>query len=1208
MAGPESADPGFQPFDLLQTPLAGTNLIEASAGTGKTYTLSRLFLRLLLEKELSVNEILVVTYTKAATEELRHRIRRLLLRTRSVLSGEEARDPFLVGLAERLGRPERALSLLDEAISHFDEAAIFTIHGFCQRLLEEKSFESGALFDTLLIPDQQALIEEIVQDFWRRHFYGAPPEWIAYARSRNLAGPAALMKILGQGLAYPDLFVEGVPASSGWNGLEGLRRHWQELRGEWPKIREEVLEKLRDPALNKNKIRQPEELGKELGAYLERPWADLPLPPRLGKFRAPFLRESVRKGGRPPEHPFFHEWERFWQEAEAFQERLEEYLRDLKAQAFRHLQEELTIRKGKLNLWSFDDLLARVRNALRDSGGEVLAAALRLRFKAALIDEFQDTDPVQYEIFSKVFSTEQTPLFLIGDPKQAIYGFRGADLFAYLKATREVGSRYTLTRNWRSVPGLIQAVNRLFSRRHPPFLVEEIPFLPASPALSEEENRLVIDGREAPPFQTWFLPAEKYGEPGEEMSKAQANRLIAAALGKEISRLLRLGRRRQALLGGKALRARDMAVLVRTHREARLVQETLRRLRIPSVLYSTDNLFDSPEALELSRLLAALAEPGRETLIRNALTTDLLGVNGPELERLAGLEKDWEDWGDRFRQYSEDWEAGGCFYLFRRLLSREGIRERLLRFPDGERRLTNLLHLLEVLHQAEVEKGLGRMELLRWLFHQRDPKALRLEEHQLRLESDAEALKIVTVHKSKGLEYPIVFCPFQWSRRVLSAGEPFLYHDEADGWRLHFVLNPERDPRRDLAERELLAENLRLLYVALTRARTGCYLVWGRVRGAVQSGPAYLLGVDGTGPTGRSGEETGGPAPEGDREFRRPLEAWAREAAGAVQVADLPEGAGRVLEDGPAPAPALSFREFKGPVPRDWRVASFSFLTRKPEARTGEVGVQVWEEADYDAEQEQEARPETAPQGLGAFPRGAAAGIFLHALLEKLDFTRAGSDLTSFGIGARLKAFGFETHWEPVLIETLNKVLTIPLEPKDPEFTLSRVPPADRLNELEFCYPLRKISSEKLARLIKTARSENRPEETPLALEELTFAPLEGFMKGFIDLVFRYEGRFYLADWKSNYLGAAPENYGAEPLARAMAEHHYTLQYLLYVLALNQYLNNRVPGYDYERHFGGVFYIFLRGVDPVLGPAYGIFRDRPSREAIETLSRELIAV
>jgi exodeoxyribonuclease V beta subunit len=677
-----------------------------------------------------------------------------------------------------------------------------------------------------------------------------------------------------------------------------------------------VLEKLRDPGVNKNKLRQPEALVKEMGDYLERPWIDFPLPTRLAKFQQSFLEESVRKGGRPPEHPFFRAWESFWQGAEAFQSGLEEHLGHIKVLAFRRLREELAVRKGERNLWSFDDLLTRTRHALRGHGGDLLAEALRVRFKAALIDEFQDTDPVQYEIFTRIFSREQSPLFLIGDPKQAIYGFRGADLFAYLQATREVGARYTLTRNWRSVPGLIGAVNHLFRRRQPPFLVEEIPFLPASPALPEGENRLTIGGRETRPLQAWFLPAEKYGEPGEELGKDEANRLIAAALGQEVSVLLRLGQDRQALIGGRPLRARDLAVLVRTHREARLVQETLRRLRIPSVLYSTENLFDSPEASELDRLLASLAESDREPLIRNALATDLLGVNGTELERLAGMERDWEDWDARFRQYSEEWEAGGFFYMFRRLVSREGIRERLLRYPDGERRLTNLLHLMEVLHQAEVENGWGRTELLRWLRQQRDPQALRLEEHQLRLESDAEALKIVTIHKSKGLEYPVVFCPFLWSRRALAAGEPFLYHDEADGWRLHLVLNAERDPRRALADRELLAESLRLLYVALTRARTACYLVWGRLRGADQSAPAYLLGLDRPGPAGRLKGQNSGPEPAGDWEYRRPLEEWAREAEGAVTVEDLPEAGGRILAEGPAVAPALFFREFPGPVPR----------------------------------------------------------------------------------------------------------------------------------------------------------------------------------------------------------------------------------------------------------------------------------------------------
>lgn len=1205
MTGPEAAETGFIPLDLLQTPLTGTNLIEASAGTGKTYTLTRLYLRLLLEKELPVNEILVVTYTRAAAEELRQRIRRLLLRTRSILSGEEARDPFLAGLAERLGATERARVLLDEAGAHFDEAAIYTIHGFCQRMLEEKSFESGALFDTRLLPDQQSLIEEIVRDFWRQHFYPAPPEWIVYTRNRKLDGPAALARVLVRGIVHPDLGVDNLPGGMDWSGLEALRRRYRELGEQWLRVREEALEKLRDPRLNRSKIQEPDRLAGELEGFLGWPWIDFPLPDKAGKFRQSYLRDAVRKGCRPPEHPFFQDWEGFWQEAEAFQRLLEEQLRYIKNLAFRHLREELAVRKKKLNLWSFDDLLLRLRDALRAPGGEALAAALRLRYRAALIDEFQDTDPVQYEIFSSVFSSGPAPLFLIGDPKQAIYGFRGADLFAYVKATREVGNRYTLARNWRSVPGLIRAVNLLFSRRRPPFLVEEIPFLPVAPALDGPENRLEIEGREVPPLLAWFLPVEKGGDAGEKMSKTQGQRLIATALGQEISRLLRLGRRGQAVIGGKPLRPRDVAVLVRTHREARLVQETLRRLRIPSVLYSTDSVFDSPEALELSRLLGALAEPGRESLIRNALATDLLGVNGLELERLAGLERDWEDWAGRFHRYGEEWETGGFFFMFRRFLTGEGIRERLLQFPDGERRLTNVLHLMEVLHQAEVEKDLGRMELLRWLRQQRQYQSPGSEEQQLRLESDAEALKIVTIHKCKGLEYPVVFCPFLWSRRVLATGEPFLYHDQAADWRLRFVLHPDQDPRRTLADRELLAEHLRLLYVALTRARSACYLIWGRLRGADQSAPAYLLGLDGP---ERPERRPGGPESGGDREFRRPLEDWAREAAGAVRVDDLPEGSGSVLEDDqPAPA-TLSSLDFKRPVYQEWRVASFSFLTRKAGGRSAEAEVRLPEAGDFDAEPETagEALLEEAPRGFKAFPRGAAAGIFLHTLLEELDFIEVGGPGFSSRVAAQLRAFGFEGHWGPVVKEALTKVLTTALLPGDGEFTLSRVPTADRLNELGFYYPLRQISPRKLAGLLRPARLQDQA--APAGLEELTFAPLEGYMRGFIDLVFHNQGRFYLVDWKSNYLGPDPEDYGAARLAEVMAGQHYTLQYLLYVVALNRYLENRIPGYDYARDFGGVFYIFLRGVEPTLGPDYGIFRDRPAPEFIETLSRELIAV
>jgi len=542
--------------------------------------------------------------------------------------------------------------------------------------------------------------------------------------------------------------------------------------------------------------------------------------------------------------------------------------------------------------------------------------------------------------------------------------------------------------------------------------------------------------------------------------------------------------------------------------------------------------------------------------------------------------------------------------MFRSFLKEEKVLTRLIAFADGERRNTNLLHLMEVLHQASVEKKLNMTGLLKWLSEQRDPDAPRSEEHQLRLERDENAVRLVTIHKSKGLEYPIVFCPFSWDGvRPKKGAEPLLFHNPQNRMELVFDLGSEdRAAHKALADKEELAENLRLLYVALTRAKCRVYLVWGRFKGAETSAPAYLLHTPAT-------EDSGDLVKALADNFKRvtneelllKVKSLMKKPAAAIEVIREIEEDESLFSPLPEEMQINPAKDFAGRIDRQWKISSFSSLVSDR--------LHSEEETDYDAltlqAREDPLRTMEEPAGIFAFPKGAKAGTFLHDVFEHLDFSNVTASSTKDLVNEKLVQYGYDPSWLETVCDTVDKVLRVPLDPAQKDFCLSRVRREDRLNELEFYFPLKSLAPETVGKIL--ARGSLR-QEVPEKMERFSFSPLRGFMKGFMDMVFRFEDRYYLVDWKSNFLGASVEDYSPENLAKAMEVNFYTLQYTFYTLALNQYLKLRAQGYDYDRHFGGVFYVFLRGVDPGKGPEFGVYRDKPMQGLIEALSEELIGV
>ncbi|HLK12800.1 MAG TPA: exodeoxyribonuclease V subunit beta [Candidatus Binatia bacterium] len=1166
-------------LDVFTLPLDAVTAVEASAGTGKTTTITRLYLRLLVERELPVQRVLVLTYTRAATEELRARIRALLLAVRAALRAGESADAFLGALLDSRPDRKRALGLVEDALRSFDLAAVFTIHGFCQRALADRAFESGQPFAPELVGDPDELLIEVVEDFWRRHLYGASPLFVEHVLAAKLA-PARLAELVRGPVGRPYLEVRAAVEPADTPALEArFCAAWAAARACWQP--DAVAAALGDTAALRPGRYSPARIAawlEEIAVGLAAEAPRLALGEGIERLAAERLATATRKGCVAPRHPFFDACTALVAARDALRNRFTLRASALQACLLEQARLDLEARKRRLEVQAYDDLLLRLRAALDDPArGEALAAELRADYPAALVDEFQDTDPVQYAILRRVWGARGLPVFLVGDPKQAIYGFRGADVFAYFAAQREAAGPHPLDVTWRAAPRLVDAVNALFGHVPRPFLLPQIEFRPARPAAAAQRAALTGAGDGDAPLRLWVLDAAA--------SKAEARDRAARAVAGEIARLLALGASGQARLGDAPLGGGHVAVLVRTNDEGRRVREALTACGVASVQQAVDSVFHAPAATEVERVLLAVAEPANAALLRAALATTLLGATGEELLRLAGDEEGWARRAEAFHRWHALWRTHGFARMFRTLLAEENVAPRLLGLPDGERRLTDVLHLAELLaERARAQRG-GPDGLVEWLAGRR--RAERVEAgddaQQLRLESDERLVTIVTVHKSKGLEYPIVFCPFLWDGWLhTKQGAALEFHDPAEGDRPCLDLGSARQAAaRPLACREELAERLRLLYVALTRARERCYVVWAQAKGAETSPLAWLLhqpGVAGEDPVGALSDHVRGLTPAA---WRADLDRVAARAGGAIAVEPLPAARPAARPGPPLGAASLAARRFTGAIPVPWSVVSFSSLT---------------------TDQDTGAPAAAVPAGRRdafTFPRGARAGSCLHAILERIDFADPDAGPRRAAVEAALAAHGFEPEWTPAVLELLARVVATPLDARG-VIRLDRVTRADRLDEIEFHYPLAALRPAALARLLRAHGIPAGPLGAPAG-------PVRGYMKGFVDLVFTCAGRYWLADYKSNWLGDTPADYAAERLPAVMAAHGYHLQYLIYTVALHRWLRLRLPGYAYEAHFGGVFYLFLRGLDPASGPARGVFHDRPARALVEALDALMAA-
>ncbi|MCC5888795.1 MAG: exodeoxyribonuclease V subunit beta [Gammaproteobacteria bacterium] len=1233
----------------IKLPLAGSQLIEASAGTGKTYTIALLYVRLVLgtsrhpdegpchARPLLPPEILVVTFTTAATKELASRIRDRLVEAATVFrEAPESIDPNERDPLRQLRNchaPETwpiCARRLTVAAEWMDEAAIHTIHAWALKMLQEHAFDSGNLFQQTLQPDLGDLLSDAVSDYWRRQFHNVSLTQATAIRS-VVRSPSALMKAIRGPLGRPDatLRFQGAVLEAGrlhqeLGGIAGQLAATgaaeQGARDAYRRDAAAIVELLNGARadLNGNTFREKSDDDKWLAALeaLEA-WGGRGAPAEKFVSKLGQSRIKVVKNKTAPEHPFFKAVDA-WQDA---LEPMEEETARLRAliiadacAAVRERLDAFLLERAELG---FDDILRRLAGALQGPKADALARRIRTQFPVALIDEFQDTDPVQYELFERTYRIAQdaaesdpgTAIVLIGDPKQAIYSFRGADIHTYLQARRATAGRHwPLDRNFRSTEALVSAVNTLFlhAESHPRgaflFRTEDDDPVPYhSIEAHGRDDVLTLGGFTATALTAWWLTEDGPLRiaPFRDTMASHAAEQIATWLNAPDSHFDAGGERSR-------LRPADIAILVRNRNEAAIMRAALQQRGLHSVYLSDrDSVFETDEAGDVLRWLRACAEPEDDRLVREALAAPALCRSLLELEQLQQDEIAWESHQQRFVDYREVWRRYGVLPMLRRLLHERHVPQRLLAGHDGDRRLTNLLHLAEWAQETSSTLD-GEQALIRALAeHVAEPPT---NEQILRLESDAELIQVVTIHSSKGLEYPIVLLPFisDWTEVSSRRGEA-LYH-EGDEVQLEIGHKDNAKEAYALADDERLQEELRLLYVALTRARHATFVGVAPLAPGANKSPqlhrgalGYLLG--------------GGNAFESNEAVFDSL----------LKLTELSEHI--AIDDvDPLPActpynpPATERRPQAARTPPEhhferWWIASYTALkhagdTDTPAAPETAREATLDEDAakvsrDNDAEDnDSQTKPlpqMPAPGTIHAFPRGPEPGTFLHDLLEAAFVRGVRKTLDepdrAQKILDRCKVRGWDAH-APVLDRWLEAFLTTPLPLAHSDAMtlsdLSRPRP-----EQAFWFAVEHAATAALNAAAESAVLPGRP-RLPLATQQIN-----GLLTGFIDLVAEHDGRYYVIDWKSNQLGPSDADYTFEAMAHTVLDYRYDVQLLLYLVALHRHLQQRLPGYDYDTHVGGGLFVFLRGIG---SPSRGVFHDRPSREAIETIDALLLGM
>ncbi|MGQ1947874.1 UvrD-helicase domain-containing protein [Geofilum sp. OHC36d9] len=1089
-------------FDVTKVALKGSNLIEASAGTGKTYSIAILVIRLVIEKKTELREILMVTFTKAAVAELEVRIRKFIREAFLYTSHGTKIDDTIKAIVDngiqQSGKDE-VLALLMNARRQLDETSIFTIHGFCQLTLNEFAFETGQAFNSDVIEDEAALINEAVGDYWRKN---------VTTLNRDL-----LTFLLQNGLSKNQLINVVSKAKRGklflYKTDHSVDDYWA-MKAQYEDDNQKALKRFNDEfAISPERtIQNIGEKGHAFNAFAN-------LIEDAEAFRKKLLeKQSAKYVGKK-----FPGLLKLALEVEEFSKKAERVARDcinyLYGNAISFCDTKIQNKKKEQGLFSFDDLINKLHQSI---SSESLQTAVRKKYKAVFIDEFQDTDQKQYDIFYTFFN-QHAILFYIGDPKQSVYSFKGTDLDTYLKAASEVDASYTMSKNYRSTAAYNNAMNKLFTSIDNPFNDCRIDY------------EVVSAGK-------YLTEIKKGGEAVDPLSvfKCDNNNELVAQTTNQVKELL-LGNYQ---IEGRKIKPSDIGILVRANSKGQAIKRSLNKANIPAITIDDSRVMESGQSTLLLYLLKAMFEPGTSNINR-VLLTCLTNKTKDDLLKLD-IEADI----GFFRSLNQTWISKGVFSAINAFMEQYHTLENIQtqKSSDAERIITNILQINEILHNKENQSKSSPKELIHWLEFA-IAGAEESGDYTQRLENDEDAVKIVTIHKSKGLAYNIVIAPYLDLISEYNNKRDFIEYKDPDENQYCFS-DGVTDRALGLYSRQTEQENRRLIYVALTRAVYMGIIIHNTYGSKPNVGIRSFLDKV---------------IQKGDFTFSDNLESDDRKYNDQKEEIDKTP---------------KSFSD--SDVHSKWSNYSFSMLSEyephdkpQPIVLTGKYDQFIFEE----------------------FPKGALAGNFMHYLFENADFT--GNDFSVAVLKAlnRYKSVFGTGHidLEEKIAEMLNHVLNSPI-PAEKPFVLSQIKNAGKLPEMGFNFKINDVSTKQLHSLVPHINLKREGQ-------------IEGLMTGFIDLLFEHEGKFYILDWKSNYLGHSISYYTREKLEVAMQQSNYHLQYLIYTVATKLYLQNTIPDFDYNTHFGGVVYVYARACRK--DGNTGIYFTKPEYRLIEKLEKVLVS-
>ena len=1100
-------------FDVLDIRLEGSNLIEASAGTGKTYSLAILALRLVCERKMLLKEILMVTFTNAATAELEVRIRRFIREAYRYMVHNQNTDKTIRDAVDNavLNTSRETVTLnLWNAVRNLDETSVMTIHSFCQGTLGEFQFETDNVDKTEVIQDLSDLAGHEVNEFWRREISVLDPLILCY-----LCKHISKSKIL--------VVIHKVLNNKHFNG-----------RTVSDVIEREAVKLLDEAWVNAKK------------SYENHVLNDFEsIAKRAASKKTAF--NFINKCQNDPKK-FIEEFRKVRENdysKEVFQEEREmldeidealggitllmnEYCNILLKRAVEKIIPDIHEKMKVMNLVSFNDLISSVHVAMRKGK---LTIPLNLKYKAVFIDEFQDTDKLQYEIFAGIFQGKAI-MFYIGDPKQSIYAWRSADLPTYLQARKDIGvdNCFSMDSNFRSTPQMIAAMNKFFR---------------ADDGFDVFSSNEIVYRRTIYPED---LPANFHGElthgikpvvPITVINKCNLDQ-IADFTGTEILRLLT---DKDFIIKDKNDESRhvspsDITVLVRSGNQGKVIKSRLSVLGIPAITLDDQKVLESDEVKQVMKIMRAVIRPNRKS-INSFLADEFMGYDLQKLQHL-----DDEKLLGVFTELKESWMNSGIYDMLFSFLNEFSMIEKCLsqEGTGGQRSLTNIFQIMEILHDAEVRKQLKPDELYAWIEKSSHDRCSD-DEYQQRIESDENAVQIMTIHKCKGLTFNIVFNPYlDFHKHSTDGGITFRDNDGS----YIFTYDADGDALR-LYEKQLLQENKRLIYVAMTRAVYKTYI----------NSNSYYAGSE-------------------LKEFlnffqtheqKQSVMEWI-EFDPLVQYENIPYTMEHPLMRSDArPAPGKAFE-------KTWGMHSFSSLSHKHESFTSE---DTEFNSDYDR------------FVFGEMPRGEKAGLFLHSIFEHLDFSNPDGYEAAIESAGEYYSSVYRPEHKPLYLELVNHCMNAGIKNREGDtlLRLREISSAQKLPELEFYFSLDNHQKSRIAEILPD-------------VEFTTDPVIEGMMHGFIDLLLEHNGKYYIIDWKSNFLGNRIKDYDENGRLEGMRANNYHLQYHIYTIAVRRYLEKKLKGFDYENHFGGVIYMFLRGVRED-DSSRGIFFDKPPLEKITAL-------